>query len=71
MDAVYENGAVRPLAAEDLQLGEGQRVRLIIDVYLSKDEDPLSLAAKVYEGLSDQEIDEIEEIVLNRSPVFT
>jgi predicted DNA-binding antitoxin AbrB/MazE fold protein len=71
IDAVYEKGAFRPLASEDLRLAEGQRVRLIVDASIEDDEDVLSLAARVYEGLSDQEIDEIENIALNRSPVFT
>lgn len=71
IDAVYERGAFRPLASEGLRLAEGQRVRLIVDVSLSDDEDPLSLAAKVYEGLSDEEIDEIEKIALDRSHFFS
>lgn len=71
IDAVYEKGAFRPLASDDLRLAEGQRVRLIVEASIEDDEDVLSLAARVYEGLSDQEIDEIEKIALNRSPVFT
>ena len=45
-------------------------MRLIVEESLKENEDPLSLAAKVYEGLSDQEIDEIEKIALDRSHFF-
>ncbi len=51
IDAVYENGAFRPLALGDLRLAEGQRVRLIVKASIEENEDVLSLAAKVYEGL--------------------
>ncbi len=34
-------------------------------------EDPLELAARVYEGLRLEEIDEIERIALDRSQFFT
>jgi predicted DNA-binding antitoxin AbrB/MazE fold protein len=71
IDAVYEKGAFRPLAGDEVRLAEGQRVRLIVEASLSEDEDPLGLAAKVYEGLSDQEIAEIEKIALDRSHFFT
>ncbi len=71
IDAIYEKGAFRPLASEDLRLAEGQRVRLIVEPSLSEDGDPISLAAKVYEGLSDQEIDEIERIAFDRSHFFS
>ncbi len=70
IEAVYEKGAFRPLSSEDLRLAEGQRVRLIVEESLKEDDNPLSLAAKVYEGLSDQEIDEIEKIALDRSHFF-
>lgn len=67
-DAVYENGSFRPLTPEAVSLPEGQRVHLV----LSNDGsiDPIELAAKVYEGLSPEEIDEIERIALDRSNFF-
>ena len=71
IDAVYEKGAFRPLDSRDLRLAEGQKVRLIVDASIEVDEDPLSLAAKVYEGLSEGEIDEIEKIALDRTHFFS
>ena len=65
LEAVYENGVFRPL--EKIEMAEGQQVRLIVETL---PEDLLELAAQVYEGLSDKEIDEIEQIALDRRPFF-
>ena len=65
LEAVYENGVFRPL--EKIEMAEGQLVRLIVETL---PEDLLELAAQVYEGLSDKEIDEIEQIALDRRPFF-
>lgn len=59
VEAVYEQGALRPL--EPLDLAEGQRVRLQLEV-----EDPIELAGRVYDGLPDKEVTEIERIALDR-----
>ena len=40
IEAVYEKGAFRPLASEDLRLAEGKRVRLLVEESLKEDEDP-------------------------------
>ena len=70
-DAVHENGVFRPLSPP-ITIAEGQHVRLTIEpcvpeVETRAPEDVLALAAKVYEGLSEDEINEIENIILNRS----
>lgn len=39
-------------------------------IHLQKTEDLLELAAKVYQGLSDEQINEIEQIALNRRSFF-
>ena len=70
MDAVFENGAFKPLGPAKLTLSPGQRVRLIVETPIENDENVLKLASQVYEGLSDEEIDEIEHIVLDRSSFF-
>jgi len=62
LEAVYENGVFRPL--EKIEIAEGQQVRLIVETL---PEDLLELAAQVYEGLSDKEI---EQIALDRRPFF-
>ena len=69
VDAVYENGVFRPLKSPELS--EGQHVRLEIEASPEERlDDLLELAARVYEGLSDDQIDAIEEIVLDRQDFF-
>lgn len=69
VEAVYENGILRPLAT--LKLSEGQEVQIIVR---STDElepnEMLQLAAEVYEGLSEEEISDIEQIALDRENFF-
>ncbi len=69
VDAVYEEGVFKPLKSP--KLPEGQHVRLEIETPPAKSSDDLlELAAKVYEGLSDEQIDEIEKIALDRRNFF-
>lgn len=68
-EAVFENGAFRPLTPLPASLREGQRVRL--EVKMEEESNRvLDLASAVYEGLSNNEIDEIEEIALQRGDIF-
>ena len=69
LDAVFENGACRLLEPASLQFSEGQHVRLTVETEAAT-EDVLALAQEVYAGLSDEEIDEIERIALDRRPLF-
>ncbi len=66
IEAVYENGMFRPLTDIHEALVEGQRVKLSVRSVESV-EDPLQLLQKIYEDLSDEEIDEIEQVMLDRS----
>ncbi|HUQ69749.1 MAG TPA: antitoxin family protein [Planctomycetaceae bacterium] len=68
LDAIYENGAFRPIGHEPLNLADGQRVRVTVEE--AAEPEPLRLAARVYEGLAEAEIDEIERIALNRREFF-
>lgn len=69
VDAVYENGVFKPLKSPSLS--DGQLVRLEIEPALkTSSDDLLELAAKVYEGLSDQQIAEVEKIALDRRDFF-
>lgn len=69
MEAVFENGVFRPLAPEDLSLADGQRVRLTVETKpLSAD--PLALAAAVFDGMSPEQIRQVEQIALDRSWFF-
>ncbi|MBO1350471.1 MAG: hypothetical protein EBE86_025235 [Hormoscilla sp. GUM202] len=49
-----------------MAISEGKQVRLTVETS-SDTTDLLELAAQVYQGLSEEEIDEIEQIALNRS----
>lgn len=68
IEAVYENGALRPLRADAVVLPEGQRVKIVISDEVEPE--ALRLATRVYEGLSDHEVDEVERIALARSSFF-
>ena len=65
IDAVYENGAFRPLQPDAVAMAEGQRVRITIND--EGEPEALRLASHVYDGLSKEDIDEIEQIALDRS----
>jgi len=70
LKALYENGVFRPL--EKPKLAEGQSVQLTIDTTNPfSPQEMLQLAAEVYEGLSETDVDEIEEIALKRDYVFS
>jgi predicted DNA-binding antitoxin AbrB/MazE fold protein len=68
-EAIYENGVFRPLAPLASSLVEGQQVRIVVEAETPKD--ILNLAAQVYEGLSEEEIEEVERIALDMFPFFT
>ena len=69
IEAIYEQGVFKPLQA--LEIPEGQHVRLVVETAEAKTaEDMLALAAQVYEGLSPEDVDTIEEIACNRRDFF-
>ena len=66
LEAVYEDGVLRPL--EDPGLEEHQRV--VLEIRTEPQEhasSPLAAWHRVYEGLSEDEIVEVEAIALDRS----
>jgi predicted DNA-binding antitoxin AbrB/MazE fold protein len=66
IDAVYQDGVFRPVSSPELP--EGERVRLTIErVAQSTPDDILRLASRVYEGLSQQDIDEVEDMARHRA----
>ncbi len=69
VEAVYEHGSFRLVAPADLKLAEGQKVRLVVET-IEKPDDILALAAQVYEGLTDDQIDSIEEHSRRRGDFF-
>lgn len=69
IEAVYEHGSFRPVAPVDIDLAEGQRVRLAVE-QLDDPEAILSLAAQVYEGLNPEDVDSIEQHSRRRESFF-
>ncbi|MFN3420955.1 MAG: antitoxin family protein [Armatimonadota bacterium] len=61
--AVYEQGVFKPL--EPVDLPEGKQVQVFIPE--PTPEEILQTAARVYEGLTEEEIEKIERIALDRS----
>ena len=69
IEAVYEHGSFRPTTSVDINLAEGQKVRLVVET-VEKQDDVLTLAAQVYEGLTDEQIDSIEQHIRRRKNFF-
>lgn len=69
IDAIYEHGTFRILNTDTVKMPEGQHVRLIAEP-VDKPENVLELLGRVYDGLSEEEIEEIEKIILDRSNFF-
>jgi predicted DNA-binding antitoxin AbrB/MazE fold protein len=63
-EAIYENGAFRPLQPEEVAVPNGQVVQLTIEN--ESEPEQIMLAAHVYKGLSEHDIDDIEHIALDR-----
>ena len=68
IDAIYENGTFRPIQRDAVDIADGQRVRITVDDECEPQ--ALRLAASVYDGLSEKDIDEIEQISLDRGSFF-
>lgn len=60
IEAIYKAGGFRPVASADLKLAEGQKVRLVVELIAEPDH-LLALAAQVYEELTAEQIDSIEQ----------
>lgn len=57
VEAVYEDGVFRPLGPVDLEEGE----RVVIPL---REMDPLEMLTHIYDGLSEEEIEEIDREIL-------
>lgn len=68
LDAIDEKGAFRPLQTGPVAISESQQVQITVDDGHVTNQ--LQLAASVYEGLSEDEIGEIERIALDRKRFF-
>jgi predicted DNA-binding antitoxin AbrB/MazE fold protein len=69
IEAVFEHGVLRPLIEIVPPIPEGQQVRLLVEA-----DEPLpyalELATSVYDGLTEQEVEVIERIALDRNRFF-
>ncbi len=70
IEAIYQNGMFKPITPVAAEIMEGETVEIIIEDKKLSPAEMLKLAGKVYEGLSDDDIDEIEKIALDRSNFF-
>ncbi len=64
IEAIFEKGVLIPMSP--LNISEHKKVTLIIDDEEVESTDILSLSSMVYNGLSPKDIDEIEELALDR-----
>lgn len=67
LEAVFEDGMFRLLEAPEVPLAQGQRVRITVEM---ETDDMIALTEEAYAGLSEEEIEAIEEISLDRRPFF-
>jgi len=70
LDAIFQNGSFKVVENGSLPFSEGQRVKLTVEVPLESGDDLIELAGRVYEGLSDEGVDDVERIALDRSNFF-
>ena len=70
MEAIYENGVFKPLNNVSAEITEGGKVEITITDKRLSAEEMLKLASQVYEGLSEEDINEVEQIALDRSNFF-
>lgn len=70
IEAVYQNGIFKPVTPLEENFSEGETVELTVKNKKLSPDEMLKLASQVYEGLSEDEIEEIEKIALDRSNFF-
>lgn len=70
LDAVFKDGSFKPLNNGSLPFAEGQRVRLTVETPAETQDDLIELAAQIYDGLTEEEVNDIERLALDRSNFF-
>lgn len=65
VEAIFEDGVLKPTSP--LNIAEHKKVTLIIEDESTEPVDILSLASTVYNGLSPEDIEDIETLSLDRS----
>ena len=64
IEAIFENGVFKPISSPDIS--EHKKVTLIIEDKYEKPFEILSLASMVYNGLSPEDIEDIERLATPR-----
>ena len=70
IEAIYQNGMFKPLKPLSEEIEEGEKVKLVVETENEEINPIMKLAENFYEGLSEEDIDEIERIALDRSNFF-
>ncbi len=72
IEAIYQNGMFKPLNPISEEIAEGEKVKLVVETEQENEEvNPImKLAENFYDGLSEEDIKEIEKIALDRSNFF-
>jgi predicted DNA-binding antitoxin AbrB/MazE fold protein len=70
LDAVFKDGSFKPLNNGSLPFVEGQRVRLTVETPAETQDDLIKLVAHIYDGLTDEDVNEVERLALDRSSFF-
>ncbi len=72
IEAIYQNGMFKPLKPVSEEITDGEKVKLVVETETENEEENsiMKLAENFYEGISEEDIDEIEKIALDRSNFF-
>lgn len=72
IEAIYQNGMFKPITPISEEIAEGEKVKLVVETETENEEvNPITkLAENFYEGLSEEDVEEIEKITLDRSNFF-
>ncbi len=70
MDAIYEHGVFRVLDSDAVKLPDGQRVRLTAEP-VDALQSGVDMLMHLYDGLTEEEIDEIEKAIFDRRDFFS
>lgn len=68
--AIYQNGIFKPLKPVSDEISEGDEVVISVKSKQESVNEIMKLAENFYEGLSEEDIHEIEKIALDRSNFF-
>lgn len=68
--AIYQNGIFKPLKPVSDEISEGEEVVISVKSKRESVNEIMKLAENFYEGLSEEDVNEIEKIALDRSNFF-